>query len=177
MEKEILLIIVGCLFLCYSIYLKYFKEKYSHTWRKKSANKVLEKIRHFDSPQVFAYLRKVEPFIVEELILSALDQREDIKIQRNKRYTGDNGVDGRFYIKNKEVNLKFVVQVKRYSSYINPKHLEDFQKQIIKEKADKGLFIHTGKTSKNSLELSKNDDKLEIISGEKLINLIKTGSF
>ena len=36
MEKEILLIIVAILFLCYSIYLKYFKEKYSHTWRKKS---------------------------------------------------------------------------------------------------------------------------------------------
>jgi len=52
---------------------------------------------------VFAYLRKVEPFIVEELVLSALDQREDIKIQRNKRYTGDNGVDGRFYIKTKKL--------------------------------------------------------------------------
>lgn len=124
---------------------------------------------------MFAYLRKVEPFIVEEVVLSALDQREDIKIQRNKRYTGD--VDGRFYIKNKEVNLKFVIQVKRYSSYINSKHLEEFHEQIIKEKAYKGLFVHTGKTSKNSLELSKNNDKLEIISGERLINLIRTGSF
>ena len=177
MENEILLIIVGCLFLCYSIYLKYFKEKYSHTWRKKSANKVLEKIKHFDSPQVFAYLRKVEPFIVEELILSALDQREEIKIQRNKRYTGDNGIDGKFVLKNKEVNIKFIVQVKRYSSYINPKHLKEFEEQIIKEKAYKGLFIHTGKTSKNLLEVSKNNDKLEIISGERLINLIRTGSF
>ena len=126
---------------------------------------------------MLAYLRKDEPFIVEELVLSALDRREDIKIQRNKRYTGDNGVDGRFYIKNKEVNLKFVVQVKRYSSYINSKHLEEFHEQIIKEKAYKGLFVHTGKTSKNSLELSKNNDKLEIISGERLINLIRTGSF
>ena len=176
MEKEILLIIVGCLFLCYSIYLKYFKEKYSHTWRKKSANKVLEKIKHFDSPQVFAYLRKVEPFIVEELILSALDQREEIKIQRNKRYTGDNGIDGKFVLKNKEVNIKFIVQVKRYSSYINPKHLKEFANQIHEENAYLGFFIHTGKTSKNSFAFAKSINNLEIISGQRLIKLIRFGA-
>ena len=32
-------------------------------------------------------------------------------------------------------------------------------------------------SDKNLLEVSKNNDKLEIISGERLINLIRTGSF
>ena len=156
---------------------KKFGTKYSHKWRIKSANKVLDKIQNMEDAQIFAYLRKVDAFTMEELILSSFDKREDIKVIRNKKYTGDGGIDGRFYhyteINGKKVKRKYIIQVKRYSSYINKNHVMDFIEQIEKEKAYSGFFVHTGKTSKDLMTFSKNMDNVEIISGQKLIQLVK----
>lgn len=155
--------------------------KYSHKWRRKSSKKVLNKIQNMENAQVFGYLRKVDPFVVEELILDCLEQREDVKVIRNKRYTGDLGIDGAFvhteHINDKQIKRKYVIQVKRYKSYINPKHLEEFKQHIKREKAHKGLFIHTGKTSKNSFNIEKSEDALTIISGNKLIELLRNKTF
>jgi len=145
------------------IVLKWFYKKYyikrSHRWRRKSSTKALNKIKLFENNgQIFSYLRKIEPFVVEELILDALNQRTDIKVIRNKRYTGDNGIDGCFYLKDDLENkftYKHIIQVKRYSSYINKNHIIDFIEQIKKEKATLGLFVHTSKTSDNIRELIK----------------------
>lgn len=153
------------------------REKYSHKWRKKSSIKVLNKIQDMEASHIFVYLRKIDPFVMEELIMDSLDKREDIKVIRNNRYTGDNGVDGKFIlteeIEGKKIKYKYIVQVKRYKSYINPKHVEEFIQHINREKAHKGLFIHTGKTSNHSFNLAHNEDKLSIISGSKLISLLK----
>ena len=107
---------------------KKFGVKYSHKWRRKSAEKVLNKIQFMEDAQIFAYLRKIDAFTMEELVLSAFDKREDVTIIRNSRYTGDGGVDGRLY-HNKEENgkkekRKYLIQVKIYSSYINKKHVD-----------------------------------------------------
>lgn len=165
------------LFLCLSLFFYKRREKYSHKWRKISAQKVLLKLQTFNEGQIFSYLRKIDPFTMEELILTALDRREDIKVERNKKYTGDGGVDGRFYILNtKKEPLKCIIQAKRYSSFINQKHLKEFVNQIHKENAYLGLFIHTGKTSKDSFDFARSIKNLKIISGEKLINLIHFGA-
>ncbi|RBQ32275.1 restriction endonuclease [Arcobacter sp. FW59] len=153
------------------------KEKYSHKWRKASAVKVLNKLKTLNEAQIFTYLRKIDPFVMEELILTVLDKREDIRIERNKKYTGDFGVDGRFYIlKDNTKPLKCIIQAKRYSSFINPRHLKEFANQIHEENAYLGLFIHTGKTSKNSFAFAKSINNLEIISGQRLIKLIRFGA-
>ena len=158
--------------------LNFFKkEKYSHKWRKASAVKVLKKLETLNEAQTFTYLRKIDPFVMEELILTVLDKREDIRVERNKKYTGDFGVDGRFYIlENNKKPLKCIIQAKRYSSLINPKHLKEFANQIHEENAYLGFFIHTGKTSKNSFAFAKSINNLEIISGQRLIKLIRFGA-
>lgn len=147
--------------------------KYSHKWRIKSSLKALEKIKTFENNgQIFSYLRKIDPFAMEELILHAIANNKEVKIIRNKRYTGDGGVDGKFTFQNK----LFLIQVKRYSSYITKKQIEEFSNQIKLNKAYKGFFIHTGKTSQDILSFVKNEHlNMEIISGEKLIGLIKFG--
>lgn len=155
-----------------------YGEKYSHKWRKKSASKVLEKIQAMEDRQIFTYLRKIDPFVMEELVLNALDKREDIEIKRNKKYTGDNGVDGRFYHirqddKGEKIRKKYVVQVKRYKSYINLSHLKEFSEQIQRENAYAGIFVHTGKTGKNSSSFVNEIENMQIISGQKLIRLVK----
>jgi len=39
-----------------------------------------------------AYLRKIDPYVFEELLLEALLSK-GFKITRNKRYSGDGGID------------------------------------------------------------------------------------
>ncbi len=179
-DNNIVIIILTALLLL-TVISKYlyskFRVKYSHKWRRKSALKVLEKIKNMNDAQIFGYLRKVDAFTMEELILSALEKREDIKVERNKKYTGDGGIDGRFFhyanIDGKKVRRKYIIQVKRYSSYINRKHLLLFANQTVQEKAHFGLFIHTGKTGQETMKISKDLDNIEIISGAKLIQLVK----
>ncbi|RXJ82158.1 restriction endonuclease [Arcobacter sp. F2176] len=167
------------IFSCFCLWLFFrTREKKSHAWRKKSANKTLAKIRAFEHQgQIFSYLRKIDPFVMEELILNTLEKRKDIDIIRNEKYTGDGGVDGRFiHIVENEKRL-YLVQVKRYSKYINASDINKLDEQIKKEKAYKGLFVHTGKSGKlvyNNLALSGN---INLISGNGLIKLIIDGIF
>lgn len=81
--------------------------------------------------------------------------------------SGDGGIDGIVY-KN---NLKYLVQAKRYSNYINREHLADLLKKIHSKKANGGFFVHTGKTSKQ-VNIEYRDSLVKIISGENLIKLL-----
>lgn len=156
------------------------KTKYSHTWRRKSAIATLEKIKTFPHPgQVFEYLRKIDPFVFEELILHAIEHREDIEIIRNDRYTGDNGIDGRFkltkVIDGKKKQRLYLVQAKRYSQHINAKDVEKFRNQIKEEKAYGGLFVHTGKSGKEVYNYLSSGSNIRLVSGKKLIDLFVFG--
>lgn len=86
---------------------------------------------------------------------------------RNKSYSGDEGLDGMF-INNDKL---FLIQAKRYSNTINTTHINDFTLLVSRKNAAGGLFIHTGKTAVKSYQNYKNSN-IEIVSGQKLINLI-----
>ena len=182
LEKQVIFfLLIGIFF--FAIKVSYARrEKSSHKWRKKSSLKMLEKIDTFAPQQVFAYIRKIDPFVFEEAILSALEKREDIQVIRNKRYTGDGGIDGIFFIKIQTeegviINKKCLIQAKRYKSFVNSSHIEDFNQKILNEEAHLGLFVHSGKTRKSSLSENKHSEHLKIISGDKLIKLLKHGAF
>lgn len=121
------------------------KTSYRHGRNRETAVTVIETIKSFEfEGQKINYLKKIDPFVFEELLLNAFKER-GYKILRNKRYTGDGGIDGIIY---DSQNNKILVQAKRYKSYISRRHVEDFRKSVINKKAKKGLFIHTGKTGK-----------------------------
>ena len=179
MFLEIFYLIILIMFFCFLLWLLFRKkEKKSHKWRKKSAHIALKKIRTFEHEgQIFSYLRKIDPFVMEELILNTLENRKDIIIIRNEKYTGDGGVDGRFiHIINNEKRL-YLVQVKRYSKHINANDIKKLDEQIKKEKAYKGLFVHTGKSGKLVYENLSLSRKIDLVSGNKLIKLILNGTF
>ena len=139
----------------------------------KKAGRVLRKIRSFDGPdrnaRIFSYLRKIDPFVFEELLLTAFKD-QGFKIIRNKRYTGDGGIDGKVIDRNKCLIL---IQAKRYGGYINENHVQEFSDMIKNHrKAVKGYFIHTGKTGNNSKVLFSSCEYVELISGSSLIKLI-----
>lgn len=50
-----------------------------------------------DEAARIAWLRKMNPYVFEEMLLTALS-RQGLRIQRNARYSGDNGADGQVWI-------------------------------------------------------------------------------
>ena len=144
-----------------------------HKRKIRKGDQIIKKLADFEGAGADAkrlvYLRKIDPFVFEELLLSAF-KNYGYEIQRNKRYTGDGGIDGKIYDKYGRLIL---VQAKRYKNTINPKHIDDFSEAIDRFCATKGYFVHTGRTGKKSIQtVLKYQGKIKIISGEHLLKLI-----
>lgn len=92
--------------------------------------------------QILAYLRKVDPTTFEEMILE-LAEKDGCLVQRNARYSGDGGIDGRFHVPGE--SRKWIIQAKRYSSVIRPQHVVEFA-ELVRRAGVAGLFVHTGRT-------------------------------
>lgn len=161
-----LIIIVVILFSCVIGIL--FRKK-RHHFKIQQSKKILLRIRSFEGDNLterkLSYLRKINPFTFEELILSALEE-SGAKIKRNKRYTGDGGVDGKFKI---DGNW-YLIQAKRYSNYISLKDMEKFEILCKKQKI-RGVFIHTGKVGKDTLS-RYNNKHIKIIGPYEFIDFI-----
>lgn len=158
------------LFLLLIILTVFFKRaNRKHRYNRKKSQQILMKINGFEfDGQRINYLRKINPFIFEELILDAF-QINGYSIKRNDRYTGDNGIDG---VVCKD-GVKFLIQAKRYNKHIKLKHVKDFNELTIKKNC-KGFFIHTGRTGKGTWAEGRNMNNVSIISGSKLLKLINT---
>jgi len=151
---------------CFAIFLIYRRGLNRHERNIQTARKVIEKLESFEHDGArLSYLRKINPFVFEELVLSGFKTR-GYKIKRNRRYTGDGGIDGRV----KKDGRWYLVQSKRYSNSINPSHVLEFAGVIKKRKAHGGFFVHTGRTGEKSKELKPAN--VEFISGDKLLSLI-----
>lgn len=149
--------------------LRWMRRRYKpgHRRRVRAAQRALQRLQAIGTDaQRMAYLRKIDPFTFEELVLEALERRGH-RIKRNARYTGDGGIDGQCWIKGRHV----LVQSKRYRNHINPAHVRAFQR-ILTERDCHGLFVHTGRTGKASRSLAQDDPRLTIISGRNLVRLI-----
>lgn len=135
------------------------------------ATRSLEEFRKIKTPgSRFYYLRQLDPFVFEELILTALN-RQGYRIIRNKAYTGDGGVDGMVFMNMK----RYLIQAKRYEGHIKAIDIDDFIKTCKKRKV-KGLFIHTGRTGSRSRGLTKGGH-VTVLSGQSLLNLLSGQPF
>jgi len=167
------LIIICCLFVVLFLLEKVTRisrKKRNHNHKIQTAYRIYSKLKSFTgeyrSQQIITYLRKINPYAFEELVLTMLEQN-GYKIKRNSSYSGDGGIDGIIYLNEK----KLLLQVKRYSNDISAKHLQDFENMIQKMNAAGGLFVHTGSTSGRQYLKYKATD-LQIISGQNLVDLI-----
>lgn len=137
-------------------------------WRIRHSYRVLKRLKKMTTnAERFGYLRRIDPFVFEEVILSALKQRGH-KIRRNRKYTGDGGIDGKVKIG----GVWHLIQAKRYSSAINPQHIREFNR-VCRRHRKPGLFVHTGRTGKMSREaVEQASEEIMIVSGESLIELL-----
>ncbi len=140
-----------------------------HKERVRAARARLDRLREMASdPHVpekqrfarcFAYLRKIEPLVFEELILAAF-RRAGFTVRVNEAYTGDGGIDGRVWIDDwREIDPWYAryrpdtvlrgwagVQCKRYAGAVQREHLRQFPLDLEREGLIAGFFVHTGTT-------------------------------
>lgn len=153
--------------LCLTLGFFLFRKTSRQYRKRKIAKRVFKIIRDIENaPQIMAYLKKVDPYAFEELLLDAF-KRRGFKVIRNKRYSGDGGVDGRVIIR----GHTFLIQAKRYKEHINPAHVETFN-SLCEENKTYGFFIHTGKTG--PMAKAYHHDRLGMISGELLVRFLKS---
>ena len=86
---------------------------------------------------------------------------------RSQRYTGDGGFDGQIMHKNKWVLL----QMKRYKGPIAVSDVKAFAK-LCRKHGQTGFFVHSGKTTSGSKAIIDADSNLEVISGQRLVDLL-----
>ena len=139
-----------------------------HQQNIRRAELVLKRLRsgRVQLPKALGILRRMNPYAFEELLLTCCHE-QGWEIERNFRYTGDGGLDGRVTIGGR----LYLIQAKRYRGYINPKHIRDFYQVIQGEKAHGGFFIHTGKTGELSKELLR-EYQISLLSGQRLVNFV-----
>ncbi|HCJ0405636.1 TPA: restriction endonuclease, partial [Klebsiella variicola] len=100
--------------LLYGLWQGTRRRRRRHERKQSSAVRVIDKINTFPHfGQKIAYLRKIDPFVFEELLLEGFERR-GFEVIRNRRYTGDGGIDGRVKIDGQT----WLIQAKRYTSYI-----------------------------------------------------------
>lgn len=127
--------------------------------------KVREMVPLQNPARVFGYLRKVNPLLFEEMILTELARR-GLPIVRNASYSGDGGVDGRFRLDGQ----MWFIQAKRYARHVKEPHIWAFEAICQKAKV-KGIFVHTGRTPERVKALARQAGCVRVISGDELLQL------
>lgn len=139
----------------------------------KTAGRVIDTISAFDgdgaNARIIAYLRKISPYVFEELLLNAFEHK-GYRIVRNSGYSNDGGIDGKMY--NRSGGL-VLLQAKRYGGPVKRSHVQEFRLKIESLGAVGGYFIHTVRTPRGT---ALRDGPVAILSGDRLVKLVKMGT-
>ena len=120
-------------------------------------------------------LKKTTPTGFEHLCGRLLREYdfEDITITQSTR---DGGIDGTATLKlNQFLNMSVFFQCKRYDGTVPIAHVREFIGVLATEQngVDRGIFITTGTLPKAAFELERKNTKLELIDGEKLVEMFE----
>jgi restriction system protein len=163
-----------CAVLLALLYRRY-RMPLRHRWRRRQARVMCAQLceRDRDQPAALHYarLRAMDPLAFEELLLEAFERR-GYRVIRNRRYSGDGGVDGEVVI----CGRRWLIQAKRYRQAIRPEHVQDFA-ALCARRGQYGMFIHTGRTGEMSRAAADGAPRVEIVSGRRLLALLTGGPF
>ncbi|MBV4413512.1 restriction endonuclease [Enterobacteriaceae bacterium YMB-R22] len=139
-----------------------------HRRYQRQARRILDRLPQLAGDgQRLNYLRKINPYVFEELLLTAFERR-GYPIKRNSRYSGDGGMDGQVWIDGQ----RYLIQAKRYARTISPTHVAAFG-ELVRREDCRGLFVHTGRTGLASRAELARIPEIELLSGQQLLNLLK----
>jgi len=89
--------------------------------------------------------------------------------------SNDHGIDGTGILRiNDVVSFSVIFQCKRFKETVSPSYIRDFR-GTMQGRADKGIFITTGRFTLESKKEAKRDGvpPIELIDGEKLVDLFE----
>lgn len=141
-----------------------------HRRYRETAQRVLGRLPALSSDGArLSYLRKINPYVFEELLLLALE-KQGLEVIRNRSYSGDGGLDGQVFINGE----RWLIQAKRYSRSISPQHVRAFGELLAREGC-RGFFVHTGRTGRKSLDSLRGYPQIQLVSGRRLLALLARG--
>ncbi|EAS2902709.1 restriction endonuclease [Salmonella enterica] len=141
-----------------------------HRRYRETAQRVLVRLPALSSDGArLSYLRKINPYVFEELLLLALE-KQGLEVIRNRSYSGDGGLDGQVFINGE----RWLIQAKRYSRSISPQHVREFGELLAREGC-RGFFVHTGRTGRKSLDSLRGYPQIQLVSGRRLLALLARG--
>lgn len=150
-------------------------DRRSHTWRVSAARRAIREIAGWEErdgipigARIIAYLRKVEPLVVEELALCAFENA-GFAVWRNRAYSGDGGADGRVHLPGYGW---CPLQVKRYARHIDLQHVRAFAEFVQQRGAQLGILFHTGRTGEDAWRASA-AGRVLVVSGSAVARLIR----
>lgn len=142
-----------------------------HRRRVQRSRRVLALLQGFAGEARFqrclGYLRTVDPLVFEEVVLSALEDA-GFFVLRNRRYTGDGGIDGIVWMPG---SGWAGIQAKRYREHIDNQHLREFGDLVARRGLRVGMFVHTGRTGAACYSALRSSGVV-LVSGRRLVNLI-----
>ena len=126
-------------------------------------------------PSLIEVLQNLSPTGFEFLCGRLLREYDFENIEITQR-SHDGGIDGYAILKlNPFVNLSVFFQCKRYQGTVPTEKVQAFigVMETNKRSVEKGLLITTGSFAKAALDIEKNNIKLELIDGDKLVEMFE----
>jgi restriction system protein len=126
-------------------------------------------------PSLLEVLQKLSPTGFEHLCGRLLREYDFENIEITQR-SHDGGIDGYATLKlNPFVNLSVFFQCKRYQGTVPTEKVQAFigVMETNKRSVEKGLLITTGTFAKAAREIEKSNIKLELIDGDKLVEMFE----
>jgi restriction system protein len=126
-------------------------------------------------PTLIEVLQSISPVGFEHLCGRLLKEYNFENVEITQR-SNDGGIDGYATLKlNPFVSLGVFFQCKRYQGTVPTEKVQAFigVMETNRRSVEKGLMITTGSFAKNALEIEKANIKLELIDGEKLVEMFE----
>lgn len=127
------------------------------------------------NPSLIEVLQNLSPTGFEFLCGRLLREYDFENIEITQR-SHDGGIDGYATLKlNPFVNLSVFFQCKRYQGTVPTEKVQAFigVMETNKRSVEKGLLITTGSFAKAALDIEKSNIKLELIDGDKLVEMFE----
>jgi len=129
----------------------------------------------FIKPSLIEVLQSISSVGFEHLCGRLLKEYnfENIEITKPSH---DGGIDGYATLKlNSFVSLSVFFQCKRYKGTVPTEKVQAFigVMETNKRRVEKGIMITTGSFAKSAIEIEKGNTKLELIDGEKLVEMFE----
>ncbi len=123
---------------------------------------------------LLSIMRVLEPDSFERLCQRVLRESGFIKVEVTGR-SGDGGIDGAGVLRVNLLSFHVLFQCKRYTGSVRAPEIRDFRGAMV-GRADKGLFITTGRFTKEAEREAVRDGApaIDLIDGTELCRLLKS---